>query len=86
MLNMEGNKMEFKSPQRKLVAFFKRSRDGWKAKYMNVKKELKKAGNQVRAVEKSRAHWKEVARQERVRCRELAREVEELKSGLVCGR
>jgi hypothetical protein len=86
MLNMEGNKMEFKSPSRKLVAFFRRSRDGWKAKYMNVRKELKKASNQVRAVEKSRAHWKEVARQERARSRELAREMEELKSGLACSR
>jgi len=47
----------------KLVRFFELSRDKWKAKHHKVKQELKLMGNQVRAVEKSRAHWKEVAQQ-----------------------
>jgi hypothetical protein len=71
---------EFKSPQRKLVRFFRRSRDSWKRKYMESKRLRKKLSNQVRAVEKSRAHWKEIARKERQRSRELGRELEELKS------
>jgi nitrate/TMAO reductase-like tetraheme cytochrome c subunit len=71
---------EFKSPQRKLVRFFRRSRDSWKRKYMESKRLRKKLSSQVRAVEKSRAHWKEIARKEWQRSRELGRELEELKS------
>jgi muramoyltetrapeptide carboxypeptidase LdcA involved in peptidoglycan recycling len=73
----------FKSPVMKLVRFFKRSRDKWKAKHHKVKQELKLMGNQVRAVEKSRAHWKEVAQQERQRVRELSRELEKQKTRMV---
>ena len=73
----------FKSPVMKLVRFFERSRDKWKAKHHKVKQELKLMGNQVRAVEKSRAHWKEVAQQERQRVRELSRELEKQKTRMV---
>lgn len=76
---------EFKSPQKKLVRFFQRSRDGWKTKYMDCKRELKKLSNQVRAVEKSRSRWKDVARQEQARSKQLARQLEELKRSLACG-
>ena len=69
----------FKSPQRKLIALFQRSRDGWKAKCKEVKRQCKKLSNQVRAVEKSRAHWREIARQEQERARQLACELERLK-------
>ena len=70
----------FKSPVKKLDRFFKKSRDGWKAKHHTLKQQLKKLSNQVRAVEKSRAHWREVAQQERRRVRELTRELEEQKT------
>ena len=73
----------FKSPVMKLVRFFERSRDKWKAKHHKVKQELKLMSNQVRAVEKSRAHWKEVAQQERQRVRELSRELEKQKTRMV---
>jgi hypothetical protein len=73
----------FKSPVMKLVRFFELSRDKWKAKHHKVKQELKLMGNQVRAVEKSRAHWKEVAQQERQRVRELSRELEKQKTRMV---
>ena len=73
----------FKSPVMKLVRFFELSRDKWKAKHHKVKQELKLMCNQVRAVEKSRAHWKEVAQQERQRVRELTRELEEQKTRMV---
>ena len=69
----------FKSPARKLVPFFQRSRDNWKRKYMEIKRERKKLANQVRAVEKSRKHWKELASQERERAQQLERELEEQK-------
>ena len=73
----------FKSPVMKLVRFFELSRDKWKAKHHKVKQELKLMGNQVRAVEKSRVHWKEVAQQERQRVRELSRELEKQKTRMV---
>lgn len=71
---------EYTSPARKLIRFFERSRDNWKRKYMEVKRDRKKLSNQLRAVEKSREHWKDVARQERQRSQQLERELEEQKS------
>jgi hypothetical protein len=53
---------EFVSPLKKLVRFFRKSRDSWKEKHRNVKSQLKLCQNQTRAVEKSRAHWREQAR------------------------
>ena len=70
---------EFKSPKGKLVRFFQRSRDGWKEKYMESKRNNKKLSNQTRAVEKSRARWRQIARREQQRSRELERELVELK-------
>lgn len=70
---------EFKSPKGKLVRFFQRSRDGWKEKYMESKRNNKKLSNQTRAVEKSRVRWRQIARREQRRARELERELAELK-------
>ena len=53
---------EYKSPLRKLVSFFKNSRDQWKLKCANLRTELKRFKNQVRAVEKSRDYWKQTAK------------------------
>jgi len=53
---------EYKSPLPKLVSFFKNSRDQWKQKCANLRKELKLFKNQVRAVEKSRDYWKQSAK------------------------
>jgi hypothetical protein len=55
---MDTTDREWKSPLRKLVAFFQRSRDGWKVKQQALKVLLKKERNQVRAVERSRANWR----------------------------
>lgn len=50
--------MTFRSPQHKLVRFFERNRDNWKRKCLEAKQRCKLLANQVRAVEKSRAHWR----------------------------
>jgi predicted nucleic acid-binding Zn-ribbon protein len=71
---------EWRSPVRKLVRFFRSSRDGWKSKYQEAKREIKRLVNQVRAVEKSRGHWKQVAKAERRRVRGLERELEAIKN------
>jgi predicted nucleic acid-binding Zn-ribbon protein len=69
----------FSSPVAKLVRFFERSRDGWKAKHREVKEECKKLANQVRAVENSRERWRERTRTAERRLAELEREIEALK-------
>jgi predicted ribosome quality control (RQC) complex YloA/Tae2 family protein len=68
-----------KSPLRKLVLFFQNSRDQWKAKHHELKRELKKEQNQVRAVEKSRAQWRSKAEAAEQRVEELQRELNEIK-------
>jgi hypothetical protein len=69
----------FCSPRKKLLRFFRSSRDRWKEKYMRAKRELKLMGNQVRAVENSREIWKQRYRAERQENAALRRELEELK-------
>ena len=69
----------YKSPVRKLMSFFEKSRNGWKEKHQQSKARCKNLSNQVRAVEKSRQQWREWAEEQERRVRELEREVEELK-------
>lgn len=69
----------YKSPERKLLPFFKKSRDKWKAKYLSLKADLKKGQNQVRAVEKSRAAWRSKAESANQRIRDLEQELTKLK-------
>jgi len=78
MADVEAMERSYKSPVRKLVAFFKRSRDRWKAKYQEMKKQLKKEQNQVRAVEQSRAAWRKKAEDVARRVEELERELAEV--------
>lgn len=67
---MEGLKV-FKSPLPKLVKFFESSRDDWKEKHHQLKRQLKLEQNQVRAVEKSRESWRTRAEVAEQRVREL---------------
>jgi hypothetical protein len=71
--------LDWKSPLRKLVRFFQRSRNRWKSKYAAKKHECKLLGNQVRAVEKSRAKWRRDAEQAQQQVRELQYELEQYK-------
>jgi hypothetical protein len=50
----------------------------------NAKMQCKLAGNQARAVEKSRAEWRSRAEQSEQRVQELARELAELKKEQCC--
>jgi len=69
------------SPMIKLVRFFKKSRDRWKAKHHELKKTLKHWQNQTRAVEKSRQAWRERAVAASQRVAELECQIQQLKSG-----
>lgn len=69
----------FNSPPSKLVRFFYESRNRWKAKAKSLTEKWRKAHVQMRAVEKSREHWKQVAHQEKQKRTEAERELAELK-------
>ena len=69
----------YKSPVRKLLPFFQRSRDGWKRKCREAKATIKRLGNRVRSLEKSRDRWKEEAKRGREELRTLRRELEKQK-------
>jgi uncharacterized protein (DUF3084 family) len=81
---MQTLEMEYVSPARKLIKFFRSSRDNWKTKHQQVKKELKLAQNQVRAVEKSRVKWRQDAEATRGEIARLQTELEEVKKHFVC--
>jgi len=51
----------YKSPQRKLVRFFEKSRDQWKAKCREAKTLVRRLKNRVRWLERSRDRWKQQA-------------------------
>jgi hypothetical protein len=63
----------YKSPTRKLLHFFEKSRDQWKAKHRKSKANGKRLSNRVRFLEKSKEHWKQ-------RAQELEQEVTRLKA------
>ena len=75
---MDGLKV-FKSPVVKLLKFFESSRDGWKERHHEVKRQLKKEQNQVRAVEKSREAWRTRAESAERRVRDLEAALSETK-------
>ncbi len=68
----DSGKPAFKSSLPKLAAFFRKSRDNWKIKYMEAKRGLKRLSEQVR-------YWKRQAAEARKRVDELEREVEQMR-------
>jgi septal ring factor EnvC (AmiA/AmiB activator) len=79
----ESSAPEWKSPVRKLVGFFERSRNKWKKKYQHLKRERKGMENQIRAVEKSRENWADRAKQAEEQVCELERQLEIFKKDLL---
>ena len=58
---MTSQATKFLSPAHKVRQFLERSRDLWKSKHHELKRQLKLASNQVRAVEASRRQWRDRA-------------------------
>jgi hypothetical protein len=52
----------YKSPRRKLVRFFEKSRDQWKAKCLQAKAGAKGLKHRIRYLEQSKAQWKAKAK------------------------
>ncbi len=62
---------EYRSPSHKIVAMLKKGRDDLRVKYRELMNQKRVAENQVRAVEKSRAMWRERAETAEAELREL---------------
>jgi histidinol-phosphate/aromatic aminotransferase/cobyric acid decarboxylase-like protein len=87
VMNAQAEKT-YKSPRRKLVRFFEKSRDQWKAKCLEAKATAKALKHRIRYLEKSKAEWKTKAKeleQELARMRAqqhgAARQEEDKKNG-----
>jgi predicted nuclease with TOPRIM domain len=74
------NDKTFRSPDYKLLPFFHRSRDGWKAKAQQRNLRIKRLKNKVAAMRESRWKWREKVRAYESRIAELEKELEEQKS------
>lgn len=79
---LEIDVRKYASPVWKLVRFFRNSRNRWKSKCMAIKHAYKLLKNQVRAVERSRAHWKQVVEQQKRRIAELEVELQKTADAL----
>ena len=53
----------YKSPIRKLVRFFEKSRDQWKAKCLEAKATAKGLQHRIRYLEQSKLEWKTKAKE-----------------------
>jgi hypothetical protein len=75
---MEGT--TYRSPLRKLRAFFERSRNGWKEKCRKAKALVKRLSNRVRKLEASRNLWKERAKRQEEELWRIRQELEASKT------
>ena len=80
MATTQLDERAYRSPLAKLVTFFRRSRDRWKAKHHGLKRELQRERNQRWAVEKSRQQRRERAEQTEREKAALERELAAVKS------
>lgn len=72
----------YRSPPHKLLGFFEKSRDCWKAKCAAAKRKAKALANNVAALQRSRGRWKALARQRRDEIERLRQELEQVKNSL----
>ena len=57
----ESEPKRYKSPRRKLVKFFEKSRNQWKTKCIDAKAMVKMLKNRIRYLEASKNEWKSKA-------------------------
>jgi septal ring factor EnvC (AmiA/AmiB activator) len=53
-----GSPRTFRSPNRILARFFRKSRDQWKQKHQSLQQEMKRLTNQLADVRRSRERWR----------------------------
>lgn len=73
------HKVSYSSPHHAQVWFLRRSRDGWKSKYLKLKGEQRKIENRERDLTKSRDKWAAKARENVALAKELKNENAALK-------
>lgn len=73
----------YTSPIRVLARFFKKSRDQWKEKCIEVKRQIKGLKNQIYQLHKSRQSWKERALAEAKEFEALQAEFEQFKAQFI---
>lgn len=78
--NATATREDYKSRPGALIWFFRKSRDGWKKKYQELKATIKGFKNQIAAVTKSREQWRLKAEQASERASALEAEVTELRA------
>jgi archaellum component FlaC len=71
---------DYKSPIKKLIRFFEISRDGWKDKYLTLKKDLKRFKNRIYDLEKRKENWKQEALNSREEIKSLQLKVQEFEN------
>jgi peptidoglycan hydrolase CwlO-like protein len=78
----EGFWDRFRSRPRVLARWFHESREKWKRKYQELKRQLKRLQVQVADVRNSREKWKEQAQQKGTELAQMKAEVERLQRQL----
>jgi len=71
---------EYRSPPHKVIALLKKGRDDLRLKYRKLMEQRRVVENQVRAVEKSRALWRERAEAAEAELSELKKRIHASKS------
>ena len=80
--DQEGRFSDYVSPWRALAWSFHKSRENWKRKYAEVKRDIKRSRNEARDLRKSREGWKEKAKAFQTENKSLQARVAELQARL----
>jgi len=76
----EVNLGSYKTPLSRLARRFKASVELWKARYRQLKSEVKRYQNRANDARRSRDHWKEQAQQWKASAEQFQAEVDRLQS------
>lgn len=73
----QATSTEFRSPKHKLISFFHRARDKWRARALDYRNAYRAANITVRDLRNSRDSWKQKYMQERTRRLELEAQLDQ---------
>ena len=73
-VSQDGKKRKYTTPRWVQVWFLQRSRDNWKEKYKQLRRDAKRMRNCVKDVTHSRENWREQTEQQEQRIQELEAE------------
>ena len=73
-ISQDGEKKKYTTPRWVQVWFLQRSRDNWKEKYKQLRRDAKRMRNRVKDVTHSRENWREQTEQQEQRIKELEAE------------